>query len=309
MPVAACTATAAPPDDSGFTPSPVGRITLATVGNVCAEDPGPCSVTSDRVAAADPDLVLVLGDNAYEDGLLSEYRNRYGGGTRPATSWGRPSIKQITLPAYGNHDCSNTAATASCAGSVAYFGPDSAFGADIFGTPGSYATVQGGWLIVVLNSAGRNGTGTATVEEIAQQNEALGEILQADDHTCEIVAWHHPLFSSGREDSDRTFVAPWFETAYANGVDVVLNAHHHQYERFAQQTPDAEPATNGVREFVIGTGGAPLERFGQPWANSEIRVRQYGVLTMELGEDGTYSWAFVDDDTGGVYDEGSDVCH
>jgi hypothetical protein len=309
VPAAACTATASPPVDRRFTPSPVGRITLAAVGNICAENAGPCSTTSDQVAAAAPDVVLILGDNAYEDGLLTEYRGRYGGGTRPATRWGRPSIKRITLPAYGNHDCYDTSAKAGCDGATAYFGPDSSFGADIGGTPGSYATVEGGWLIVVLNSAGNNGSGTATAQEIAEQDEALATILQADDHTCEILAWHHPRFSSGREGSDRTFVAPWFQTAYANGVDVVLNAHHHQYERFAQQTPDAQPATNGVREFVVGTGGAPLERFGTPAANSEVRVRRYGVLTMDLSEDGTYTWRFVDDETGGVYDEGADVCH
>ena len=138
---------------------------------------------------------------------------------------------------------------------------------------------------------------------------ALHDILEADDHTCEIVAWHHPRFSSGREGSDRSFVAPWFEMAYAAGVDVVLNAHHHQYERFLPQDPDGQPATNGVSEFVVGTGGAPLEGFAAPWPNSAVRRSHTGILTMELRDDDTYSWAFIDDVTGGVFDSGSSVCH
>ena len=305
---AACTATAAEPPESGFTPSPVGMVSLVAVGNICGENTAPCASTSDRTATFDPDVVLVLGDNAYEDGLISEYRNRYGGGTRPQERWGRPSIKAVTLPVYGNHDC-NEALRRPCSGAVTYFGADASFGTDIPQTPGSYSTVAGGWLIVVLNSAGRGGSGFATPEEIDAQNEALHDILEADDHTCEIVAWHHPRFSSGREGSDRSFVAPWFEMAYAAGVDVVLNAHHHQYERFLPQDPEGQPATNGVSEFVVGTGGTPLAGFAAPWPNSAARVSHTGILTMELRDDDTYSWAFIDDVTGGVFDEGSSVCH
>jgi acid phosphatase type 7 len=305
---AACSATASQPPASSFTPREVVEITVAAAGNICGENDR-CAVTADRVAAIDPDLVIVLGDLAYEEGTSDEFRNRYGGGTKPPTRWGRPSIRSITLPAYGNHDCSDGGGKLGCSGAVGYFGPDSNFGTDIAGTPGSYSTVEGGWLIVVLNSSGNEGSGEARPEEIAAQNAALDSILGSDPHTCELVVWHHPRFSSGLEGSDRTFVAPWFETAYANGVDVVLTSHHHQYERFAPQDPQQQAVSSGVRQFVVGTGGTPLESFGEPWPNSEVRVERYGVLTMQLRDDGTYSWSFVGDDSGGVFDEGSDVCH
>jgi hypothetical protein len=286
----------------------VSRLTLAAAGNICGQS-GRCAITAERVDLIDPDVVLVLGDLAYEHGTAEELRNRYGGGTQPPSRWGSASIRSITLPVYGNHDCSDVEGKLGCSGVAAFFGPDSQLGDDLGGSRGSYAVVDGGWLIVVLNSAGSSGSGVATPQEIQRQDTALAAVLAADQHRCEIVAWHHPRFSSGVEGTDRTFVAPWFETAYEHGVDVVLNAHHHQYERFAPQDPVGVPVTNGVREFVVGTGGAPLEGFGEPRPNSEARSKHYGVLAMELRDDDTYSWAFVGDEAGGVFDQGSDVCH
>ncbi len=46
------------------------------------------------------------------------------------------------------------------------------------------------------------------------------------------------------------------------GADVVVNGHDHDYERFAPQDPDGrEDKARGLREFVVGTGGAVLRDF------------------------------------------------
>ena len=45
--------------------------------------------------------MFTLGDNAYDNGLLSEFTNCY------APSWGIPSIKSRTRPTSGNHDFGN----------------------------------------------------------------------------------------------------------------------------------------------------------------------------------------------------------
>jgi calcineurin-like phosphoesterase family protein len=283
------------------------RITLAAAGDIC-KDATPCTNTSDRVAALDPDVVVTVGDLAYNNGLLAEYRNRYGGGTTPQTRWGRPSIKAITLPGYGNHDCRDYLTKLNCEDAVRYFGGDGTFGTDIPGTPGSYWTVRGAWLIVHLNSAGDLGTGEATAAEVDAQDTALSGILQADDHMCEVLIWHHPRYSSGSDHGNQSFVDPWFDTAYANGVDVVLNAHDHDYERFGPQDGDGHAAADGVRAFVVGTGGAPQLPFAAPRPNSKVRIVDWGVLSMQLN-DGTYTWAFLDDQTAAVDDSGFGRCH
>jgi calcineurin-like phosphoesterase family protein len=291
----------------------IAGVRMAAAGDICGGLTA-CTNTSNRVADFAPDVVITTGDLAYSSGLSSEFQTKYGGGTTPASGWGRPSIKDITLPGYGNHDCYDVPRTTGatkqgCTDAVAYFGPDAQFGTDIPGTSGSYYTVRGQWLIVHLNSAGDVGSGEATPEEIASQNAALQEVLAADQHVCEIVVWHHPRFSSGGDHGDSLSVDPWFDTAFANGVDIVLNGHDHDYERFEPQDGDGNAVADGVREFVVGTGGATPEPFGIVKPNSAVQIVDRGILTMELLDDGTYSWAFLDDVTAAVDDAGSGVCH
>ena len=63
----------------------------------------------------------------------------------------------------------------------------------------------------------------------------------------------------------------------------MLAGHDHNYERFAPQTADrrADPA-RGIREFVVGTGGATTTPFGAPEPNSEVRNSDtFGVLKLD----------------------------
>jgi hypothetical protein len=298
------------PSDDGTAPT---GVTLVAAADICGSLTA-CKNTSDRVIDTDPDVVMTMGDHAYPNGTLTQFRDKYCGSYPNCSRWGREAIQSITLPGYGNHDCfdvpRDTGATKQgCDGAVAYFGPDSNFGTDIPGLPGSYYTVKGEWLIVQLNSAGNEGTGAATVAEIESQDQALKAVLSADDHTCEIVAWHHARFASG-DHGNNLFTDPWFETVYAQGVDVVLNGHAHSYERFLPQDGDGQQVADGVTEFVVGTGGASIDaQFGAIQPNSAARFLDFGVLSLDLNDDGTYSWAFLDDLTAEVDDQGSGNCH
>ena len=95
---------------------------------------------------------------------------------------------------------------------------------------------------------------------------------------------------------------------YEAGVDVIVTGHDHLYERFAPQDPDGRvDSTRGIREFIVGTGGAQLYTVVTPRANSEVRIANtYGVLKLTLLS-GNYQWDFLQVSGGG--DSGSASCH
>jgi hypothetical protein len=292
------------------TPRPRRTVKVVAAGDLC----GDCRQTARRARAQHPDVVVTMGDLAYDNGLLSEFRRKYAGGTTPPTRWGSRALKRITFPGYGNHDCFDVprgtgSIKQGCSGAVAYFGPDRRFGSNIRGTPGSYHTVVGNWLIVHLNSAGKVGSGQATPREVRRQRQALRRVLRADRHRCELVVWHHPRYSSGHHGNNG-FVDPWFDTAYAAGVDVVLSGHDHDYERFARQDGRRTRRSDGVLQFVVGTGGGhPRQFHGAPEPHSLVRIADKGILTMKLRPNRSFSFAFLHDRTGTVDDSGRRRCH
>ena len=51
---------------------------------------------------------------------------------------------------------------------------------------------------------------------------------------------------------------PLFSALYNAHADIVVSGHDHVYERYAQQDPTGAATTDGVRQFVAGTGGESL---------------------------------------------------
>ena len=51
-------------------------------------------------------------------------------------------------------------------------------------------------------------------------------------------------------------------------MDVVLNGHDHLYERFDKQDADGRPSPTGIRQFIVGTGGAHSYDSGAQQPNS-----------------------------------------
>ena len=244
--------------------------------------------TSDLALALDPDAVLLLGDNQYENGALAKYQASYD------PSWGR--LKAITYPVPGNHEY----LTAGAAGYYAYFGAAAADPAQ-----GWYSFDLGGWHIVALNS---NCAGVGGCGPDSPQGQWLAADLAAHPGVCTLAYWHHPRFSSGPHGDDATS-APFWDALYAAGADLVLVGHDHGYERFAPQTPAgaADPG-RGIRQFVVGTGGKNLTGVVAVKANSEVRrYDTFGVLELTLHPNG-YEWSFAP--AGGTFtDSGVGLCH
>lgn len=245
--------------------------------------------TSDLLVGAGDTAVLLLGDDQYQDGALPKYLASYD------PTWGR--LKAITRPAPGNHDYG----TPGAAGYYAYFGAAA-------GDPskGWYSFDLGSWHVVVLNSscAAVGGCGALSAQETWLKAD-----MAASAKPCTLAVWHHPRFSSGLHGDDAAYDAFW-RALYAAGADVVLNGHDHDYERFAPQDPDGAPdGRNGIRQFVVGTGGYDLRDFAVVRANSEVRDNSsFGVLRMTLKPAG-YEWRFVPAPPGTLADSGSGVCH
>jgi acid phosphatase type 7 len=260
-----------------------------TVGPACAQ-----AATSDLALSLRPDAVLPLGDNVYSNGTLARYRRWY------QPTWGR--LDRISHPVPGNHEYITSAESVDAAGYFAYFRTRAG---DV--RTGWRSFDLGSWHLIALNGAcppaGSCGPGSP------QERWLRADLAANARDRCVLAYWHEPRFSSGRHGNDRRFAAFW-QDLYRAGAEVVLNGHDHDYERFAPQTPDgrADPA-RGVREFVVGTGGANLRQFRAVEPNSEVRANSSaGVLVLEL-RPGGYGWRFAPAAGGSFTDSGSGTCH
>jgi hypothetical protein len=142
------------------------------------------------------------------------------------------------------------------------------------------------------------------------QEQWLRDDLAEHPARCTIAYWHYPRFSSAAEQhSDSSVQAIWEDLANA-GTEIVISGHSHTYERFAPQSATGElDEQNGIREFVVGTGGASLLPFDTTVRNSIVRDNStFGVLKLSLMR-GAYKWQFLPVEGGKFSDSGSDVCH
>jgi len=275
---------------SGFGYANLSNETLAQSGDpvfVGAGDIANCSRDQDEATAKLLDnisgTVFTLGDNVYPDGTAAQFSDCY------APTWGRH--KSRTRPVPGNHDYH----TSGASGYYNYFG--AAAGAS---GKGYYSYNLGAWHIIALNSEISQGAGSA-------QEQWLRSDLAANQSVCTLAYWHKPRFSSGQHGNNSASQALW-QALYDYKADVILNGHDHTYERFAPQNPNQQADSNGIREFVVGTGGAGLYPFPTIQPNSQVRNNTtYGVLKLTLHST-SYDWQFVPIAGQNFTDSGSSNC-
>ena len=297
MPSASDAPSVSPSASGGATdavPSPTAS--SPTIGDqvlVGAGDIADCDVSADEATARLIDgiegTVFAAGDDAYESGTAKEFQDCY------APTWGR--FLDRTYPVPGNHDW----VTKDLAGYLGYFGDRAAPDGTSW-----YSFELGAWHVVMLDSECRKVGGCGAD---SAQGRWLAADLAASSAHCTVAIWHRPRWSSGFHGNDDD-VGPFWTALYRAGADLVINGHDHDYERFAPQDPAGhKDETGGLREFVVGTGGAELRDFRPiAAANSQLRVGGvHGVLKLTLKADG-YDWAFVP--TGSdITDAGSTACH
>ena len=198
---------------SGPTPAPFTTVLLAAgdVG-VCGSVP---AVETGVMLDSLEGTVVALGDLAYRHGTAQEFETCYD------PVWGRH--KSRTRPSPGNHEDQSSGAQPY----FDYFGGQA-------GPPGQgyYSFRSGDWLVLSLNS--NLPVGAATV-----QGQWIRSELTANTSRCTLAYFHHPLYSSG-PNGDNARVAGLWQMLYEQGVDVVLSAHEHIYERYAKMSPDGQ---------------------------------------------------------------------
>jgi hypothetical protein len=262
---------------------------------------------------------LPLGDLQYEDGRMDEFTQVYD------QFFGR--YKAITRPTPGNHEYK----TANARDYYDYFGA-SAGEANPFGpyAAGAYSYDVGAWHLVSLNSI--QCTGGKPCDDTHPMMQWLAADLAAHPTRCTMAYWHHPLYSLGHHGA-YTPMTPVWNYLLDHDVDLVLTSHDHGYQRFAPLgravTPDGVtmlpptvvPEAQGMRNFIVGTGGANNYDIASEEERPDLAGRVeakyanpaqalFGALFLRLDEAG-YRWNFAQAATGAppFVDSGVGTCH
>ena len=280
---------------------------VAAAGDIACAPPGTrtaskChqAATADLLAGAD--AVLPIGDEQYNCGQLSAFNQVYD------ASWGQ--YKSVSNPAVGDNEyAGNGCSTPGASGYFTYFG-DRASPREpgcTINCQGYYSYDVGSWHVVALNSeCTQPGVGGCSAS--SPQTQWLKADLAAHPNTCTLAYFHRPYFS----DKGGTIakVKQLFTALYNGGADVLLVGHQHIYERFRPQSPSGAAATNGVRQFIVGTGGrSQTTPASPPPAGSEKQNSgTFGVLKLTLHPT-SYDFQFVPEAGKTFTDTGTQACH
>lgn len=274
--LAVCTSLAAPGAAAAADP------VVAAAGDIACPSLTPTSggcrqqATSDLLVDMQPDWVLALGDEQYENGTFAEFLNSYD------KSWGR--VKTITEPVPGNHEYQANGAK----GYFDYFnGPGNAGGRAGDRDKGYYSFDVGTrWHLIALNSNCK----AVSCASGSVQEQWLKADLAAHPNQCLLAFWHHARLGSGGAPT-----GDLRKDLYAARTDLVLGGHDHTFaDRRRRDAGDNVTGPDGYHEFTVGTGGRSGKR--------------YGVLKLTLHAS-SYDWEFVPIPGQTFSSSGTETCH
>jgi Calcineurin-like phosphoesterase len=133
-----------------------------------------------------------------------------------------------------------------------------------------YRRVVGNVEIVVLDSNRVN----------AAQTSWLRHALRSSTARWQVVVFHHPAFTCGGYRANPAVRRGWVPVFERLGVDLVLNGHDHNYQRFA--------ARRGVHYVVHGGGGQhlyPIEPCPDGYPARRFARAAHGFLSIVADTD------------------------
>ncbi len=293
------TATATSTSNPVLSPTPAGDPVVMAAGDIICDSLTTTSTTCQQMAVSQvildqqPSAVFPLGDLCHTPSVDC-FDNYYD------PSWGR--FFDLSNPVPGNHDY-------LVPGAIDYFdywnGVGNLTGRAGDRTQGYYSFDLGTWHIIALNS---NCGDIGGCNSGSPQYTWLQQDLQAHPAFCTLAYWHIPVFSSGgRAEPNMQQV---FTLLYNKNADIVLNGHDHIYERYYPIGPNGLWDTRrGVRQFIVGTGGANHTSIVSIAPGSEVRnAVTFGALKLSLRA-GAYDWRFLPAAGGTFTDSGTSTCH
>jgi hypothetical protein len=288
------TATETPSPTLTSTSTPPSPLVIYAAGDIASchdrlVEPDNGAMITSNMLLQTSGAIFTLGDNSNETGSQENYNDCFG------PTWGR--LKERIFPAMGNHEVGKDHQ------GKAYF----SYFDDKTGDWGHYSLNKGNWHIVVLNS--NCDVGEQGCDSDSLQAAWLRQDLKSNRQNCILAIWHKPLFTTGEQAAEPR-VRPFWQILYEFHADVILNGHNHNYERFKPQNPEGKAVTDGIRQFVVGTGGANLGDSSNPLPANELvrNATTFGYLQLVLEPEG-YNWQFIAQPGKKFTDSGSASCH
>jgi tartrate-resistant acid phosphatase type 5 len=245
--------------------APAVTVRLAVIGDYGSAGPSAASVAA-LVLSWQPDFIITTGDNNYTVGAAStidanigQYYHSYIG--QYTGSYGAGASENRFFPSLGNHDWY----TAGAQPYLDYFTLPAS-------SPGGERYYQFSWGPLQLFAVDSDPNEPHGITADSAQAHWLACGLSASTAAWQVVYMHHPPHSSGLHGS--TPALQWPYAAW--GADAVLAGHNHHYERLN---------VNGLRYFIVGTGGQSLYAALPRHPNSEVAYDEdYGALLIEASD-------------------------
>lgn len=218
------------------------------------------------VKAWKPDFMVLLGDIVYPSGEFEDYTRKYFEPYRDLLA------SATFFSAVGNHDYGNyrDAGRGERRFQEGY--------ARVLKRPKYYSFDAGAAHLIALD-ANREGSSIGAAEPLEEggsQWRWLDADLAASRARWKIVLLHAPLYSSAKHGSNASLQKALGPLFRKHGVQLVLQAHDHAYER-------TRPI-DGTVYVTAGNGGARLysKRTEKPW--SKAFIKEHGFVAIAVAE-------------------------